>query len=281
MKKWMIWLLLVVALVIIGLFFLNRPKEAMYDRMKVVQQDLTTYYSFSGNVEAKDKQSLVSTSMFQVNEVLVEEGQYVEKGDIILTTSQGMKFEASIAGEVATIYVTEGQLITTGAPLVDITDYQHLQVKVKVDEYNISPIEIGKEVTIHVNALNQDVLGKISHMTKEAQISNGIAYFIATIDIEEIDNVYVGMSSEVKLINKSVADAIVLPIEAIQFNSDNVPYVYYEDNRGEVMSKEVSVGVSDGVYVQILSGIDLDEEILIPKVMEYKTPFDMLKHSNK
>lgn len=36
MKKWMIWLLLVVALVIIGLFFLNRPKEAMYDRMKVV-----------------------------------------------------------------------------------------------------------------------------------------------------------------------------------------------------------------------------------------------------
>lgn len=281
MKKWMIWLLLVVTLVIIGLFFLNRPKEAMYDRMKVVQQDLTTYYSFSGNVEAKDKQSLVSTSMFQVNEVLVEEGQYVEKGDIILTTSQGMKFEASIAGEVATIYVTEGQLITTGAPLVDITDYQHLQVKVKVDEYNISPIEIGKEVTIHVNALNQDVLGKISHMTKEAQISNGIAYFIATIDIEEIDNVYVGMSSEVKLINKSVADAIVLPIEAIQFNSDNVPYVYYEDNRGEVMSKEVSVGVSDGVYVQILSGIDLDEEILIPKVMEYKTPFDMLKHSNK
>lgn len=219
--------------------------------------------------------------MFQVNEVLVEEGQYVEKGDIILTTSQGMKFEASIAGEVATIYVTEGQLITTGAPLVDITDYQHLQVKVKVDEYNISPIEIGKEVTIHVNALNQDVLGKISHMTKEAQISNGIAYFIATIDIEQIDNVYVGMSSEVKLVNKSVADAIVLPIEAIQFNSDNVPYVYYEDNRGEVMSKEVSVGVSDGVYVQILSGIDLDEEILIPKVMEYKTPFDMLKHSNK
>lgn len=281
MKKWMIWLLLVVTLVIIGLFFLNRPKEAMYDRMKVVQQDLTTYYSFSGNVEAKDKQSLVSTSMFQVNEVLVEEGQYVEKGDIILTTSQGMKFEASIAGEVATIYVTEGQLITAGAPLVDITDYQHLQVKVKVDEYNISPIEIGKEVTIHVNALNQDVLGKISHMTKEAQISNGIAYFIATIDIEEIDNVYVGMSSEVKLINKSVADAIVLPIEAIQFNSDNVPYVYYEDNRGEVMSKKVSVGVSDGVYVQILSGIDLDEEILIPKVMEYKTPFDMLKHSNK
>lgn len=281
MKKWMIWLLLVVALVIIGLFFLNRPKEAMYDRMKVVQQDLTTYYSFSGNVEAKDKQSLVSTSMFQVNEVLVEEGQYVEKGDIILTTSQGMKFEASIAGEVATIYVTEGQLITTGAPLVDITDYQHLQVKVKVDEYNISPIEIGKEVTIHVNALNQDVLGKISHMTKEAQISNGIAYFIATIDIEQIDNVYVGMSSEVKLVNKSVADAIVLPIEAIQFNSDNVPYVYYEDNRGEVMSKKVSVGVSDGVYVQILSGIDLDEEILIPKVMEYKTPFDMLKHSNK
>lgn len=281
MKKWMIWLLLVVTLVIIGLFFLNRPKEAMYDRMKVVQQDLTTYYSFSGNVEAKDKQSLVSTSMFQVNEVLVEEGQYVEKGDILLTTSQGMKFEASIAGEVATIYVTEGQLITTGAPLVDITDYQHLQVKVKVDEYNISPIEIGKEVTIHVNALNQDVLGKISHMTKEAQISNGIAYFIATIDIEQIDNVYVGMSSEVKLVNKSVADAIVLPIEAIQFNSDNVPYVYYEDNRGEVMSKEVSVGVSDGVYVQILSGIDLDEEILIPKVMEYKTPFDMLKHSNK
>ena len=206
MKKWIICFLVGFSLVLIGLLFLNRPKEAIYDRIQAAQQDLTTYYSFSGNIEPKNKQLLVSNSMFQVDNILVEEGQEVEKGEVLLKTSQGMNLEASVSGEVGTIYVTEGELITAGVPLIDVIDYQNLQVKVKVDEYNIVPVEIGKEVTIHINALNQEFLGKISHVTKEAQISNGIAYFMATIDIKESENIYVGMSSEVKLINESVED---------------------------------------------------------------------------
>lgn len=281
MKKWIGWLLVLVVILVLGGFLLSHPKDVLYDHVQATTQDLTTYYSFSGNVEAKDAQSLISTTMFQVNEILVEEGQWVEKGEVLLTTSQGMKLEASVSGEVSTIYVREGDLVTSGTPLVDVTDYEHLQIKVKVDEYNIIPVSVGKEVSVHVNALNQDYSGSISHVTKEAQISSGIAYFIATVDIEENANLYIGMSSEVKLVNESVTDAIVLPMDAIQFKSDETPYVYYQNENDEVISKDITVGISDGVYVQVLSGVNQGEDILVPKAIEIKTPFEMMKHSNK
>lgn len=279
MKKWIVWLLILIVILLLGGLFFNRPKDVLYDRVQAVEQDLTTYYSFSGNIEAKEKQSLTATAMLQVNEVLVEEGDWVEQGDVLLTTSQGMKVEAGIPGEVANVYVKNGDLVANGTPLIDLTDYSHLQIKVKVDEYNIIPVVVDKEVSVHLNALNQEVSGRISHVSKEAQLTNGIAYFIATIDIEENASLYIGMSAEVKLVNEQVADAVVLPIEAIQFKSDETPYVYYQDEAGEVLSKEIRVGISDGVNVQILSDISVGEEILIPKALEIKTPFEMMKYS--
>ena len=89
------------------------------------------------------------------------------------------------------------------------------------------------------------------------------------------------MSSEVKLVNESVTDAIVLPMDAIQFKSDETPYVYYQNENDEVISKDITVGISDGVYVQVLSGVNQGEDILVPKAIEIKTPFEMMKHSNK
>ncbi|MFQ7058831.1 MAG: hypothetical protein ACLRQX_09650 [Turicibacter sanguinis] len=48
-----------------------------------------------------------------------------------------------------------------------------------------------------------------------------------------------------------------------------------------MISKDITVGISDGVYVQVLSGVNQGEDILVPKAIEIKTPFEMMKHSNK
>ena len=44
--------------------------------------------------------------------------------------------------------MSEGDVVTAGTIAVDITDHSNLQVKVKVDEYDIKSVEVGKEAKV-------------------------------------------------------------------------------------------------------------------------------------
>lgn len=279
-KKWMIWTIIGILVLIFIIFVSSQKKEDVnYDATTAVVEEMTTYYSFSGSIEAKNKESIVLTSMTQIDTINVSEGDKVNKDDILFTTIQGNQFKTSINGEVANVYVSEGDVVTAGTIAVDITDYSNLQVKVKVDEYDIKSVEVGKEAKVIINALDKEVLGTVSHVSKEAQSLNGVSYFMTTIDLKEDSELRVGMSTEVKIINDSVKDAIVIPMEAIQFDYQNLPYVYCHNNQGEVVTKAVEVGMTDGIMVEILSGIEAGEEVLIPKTFGFTTPFEMMQQS--
>ena len=276
----MIWTIIGILVLIFIIFVSSQKKEDVnYDATTAVVEEMTTYYSFSGSIEAKNKESIVLTSMTQIDTINVSEGDKVNKDDILFTTIQGNQFRTSINGEVANVYVSEGDVVTAGTIAVDITDYSNLQVKVKVDEYDIKSVEVGKEAKVIINALDKEVLGTVSHVSKEAQSLNGVSYFMTTIDLKEDSELRVGMSTEVKIINDSVKDAVVIPMDAIQFDYQNLPYVYYYNNQGEVVTKAVEVGMTDGIMVEIVSGIKAGEEVLIPKTFGFTTPFEMMQQS--
>lgn len=278
-RKWLGWIIAGLVFIIVIVLSSQKEESINYDSITAMVEDVTTYYSFSGNIEAKNKESVVLTAMNQIDTIEVSEGDQVKKDEVLFTTLQGSEVKASIDGEVANIYVTEGDVVTAGTIIMDLTDYSNLQVKVKVDEYDVKSVEVGKEAIVTINALDKEVKGTVSHLSKEAQSLNGVSYFVATIDLNEDSELRVGMSTEVKMVNESVTDVIVIPMIALQFDYTNLPYVYYRNNQGEVMTKTVELGITDGTLVEVISGLEEGEEILIPKTIEFMTPFDMMQQS--
>lgn len=278
-RKWLGWIIAGLVFIIVIVLSSQKEESINYDSITAMVEDVTTYYSFSGNIEAKNKESVVLTAMNQIDTIEVSEGDQVKKDEVLFTTLQGSEVKASIDGEVANIYVTEGDVVTAGTIIMDLTDYSNLQVKVKVDEYDVKSVEVGKEAIVTINALDKEVKGTVSHLSKEAQSLNGVSYFVAIIDLNEDSELRVGMSTEVKMVNESVTDVIVIPMSALQFDYTNLPYVYYRNNQGEVMTKTVELGITDGTLVEVISGLEEGEEILIPKTIEFMTPFDMMQQS--
>lgn len=278
-RKWLGWIIAGLVFIIVIVLSSQKEESINYDSITAMVEDVTTYYSFSGNIEARNKESVVLTAMNQIDTIEVSEGDQVKKDEVLFTTLQGSEVKASIDGEVANIYVTEGDVVTAGTIIMDLTDYSNLQVKVKVDEYDVKSVEVGKEAIVTINALDKEVKGTVSHLSKEAQSLNGVSYFVATIDLNEDSELRVGMSTEVKMVNESVTDVIVIPMSALQFDYTNLPYVYYRNNQGEVMTKTVELGITDGTLVEVISGLEEGEEILIPKTIEFMTPFDMMQQS--
>ena len=60
------------------------------------------------------------------------EGDAVHKDDILMETTAGEQIKAEIDGEVTKLYVEEGSPVTAGSQLIDLVNYDHLQVTVKV-----------------------------------------------------------------------------------------------------------------------------------------------------
>ena len=155
--KWITLCIITIAVVGIATALLMRPATTSYESVVANTGDVTTYYSFSGNIETKNRQSVVSEKVMQVSEIKVKEGDAVNVGDVLIKTSTGDELKSKIIGEVANIAVEENAQIMAGTKLLDIVDYNNLEVSIKVDEYDISALAKGKEATINIGAINKAI----------------------------------------------------------------------------------------------------------------------------
>lgn len=251
--------------VLLALFAILRPKGAQYDEETAKTGNITTYYSFSGTIESKNHQNLMSDKTMQIKEIKVKEGDKVKKDDVLLVTTRDEEIKSDIDGEVSTLYVEQDQSVMAGAKLLDIVDYDNLKISVKVDEYDLPSIAVDKDVTVHINALDKDITGKIASISKEASVTNGVSYFTADIDLAQDSSLRVGMSTEAKLVNQSVQNAVTISMKSVQFDSANKPYVILKDEKGKPAKQEIETGINDGTTVEIKSGLKTGDTVLIPK----------------
>lgn len=245
---------------------LMRRAPISYESADAKIQDITTYYSFSGNVETKNRQTVMSQKVMQVSQIKVKEGDTVKDGDVLIKTTTGDEIKSKISGEVANIAVEENAQAMAGTKLLEIIDYNNLEVNVKIDEYDITALEKGKEATVKIDAINKEIKGTISSMSKEGQITNGVTYFTSTIDLEKDNSLKIGMSAEVKLVSNKAAGVVTLPMIAIQFDDNNKPYVLKKGGKGAAIKNEITTGINDGTSVEVKSGVLNGETVLYTKV---------------
>lgn len=184
---------------------------------------------------------------------------------------------ADIDGTVSKVYAKEGSMAGAGQPVAEIMSSGSFEIKMKVDEYDVSSVTEGKEVTVYVNALDREIKGTITDVSESAVVANGISFFTATVAIDEKDsNIKAGMSAEVKLLNHSVEKAITIPISALQFDEENKPYVFYKENGRDIVPHYVTVGINNGSLVEITDGLKSGETIYVPQTLMFN-PMDMME----
>jgi HlyD family secretion protein len=265
-KKWIVVSIIVIILIGVVGRVIMRPARTSYESVDSKIGNITTYYSFSGNVETKNRQTIMSEKVMQIYEIEVKEADTVNEDDVLIKTTAGDEIKSKINGQVANVGVSVNAQVMAGAKLLEIVDYNNLKVNVKVDEYDISALKEGREATVKISAINKEIKGAISSISKEGQIMNGVTYFNATIDLEKDDDIKIGMSAEVKLISNEATNIVILPMTAIQFDDNNKPYVLKKDEKGAAVKTEITTGINDGTMVEVKNGILNGETILYTKV---------------
>ena len=268
-RKWikrLILLLLIAIAVVVGVSAQKGTKTASYTEVSAQKGDLTTYYNFDGLVYAAREQALISNASGTVKTVYVVQNQKVEKGDQIYRLAGRGVVKADIDGEVTGLYIAEDDYITAGSVVVKITDMDRLEARLEVDEYDVHAMTPGTPASIQVLASGASFDGTVSKLDKNGTTVGDLSYYTATVPMNSMEGVYPGMQISAKALRGHTEDAVLLHMSAIQFDEYNQPYVEVGSAQ-DPQRVDIVIGISDGVYCEILSGVAAGDTVLVPSGM--------------
>lgn len=169
---------------------------------------------------------------------------------------------APCSGTITALRIEEGDTVTPQTTIATISNLDSMEISIKVDEYSILNTDVGGSVIVYVDSANQTYNGVLTWVADTATIEDGVSYFDATVSFIANENVRSGMSVETRLVNVNELDVLSVGVDAVQYHNDNTAYLLVKNSRGEVDERDVTVGASDGTYVQIVEGVSEGETVL-------------------
>ena len=235
----------------------------VYAQYTVEVGDIETSMSLSGAIELVESESFSASERTTVQEVYVEADQEVSAGDELLRLNNGETFTATIDGTVTTLNVARGDAVWPQMALVTVADLSDLRVATSVDEYDVRTVEAGQQCSVTVVSLGLTFETEIDHVDRVSASSGAVANYTVTADIDAPENVLPGMQATVTIPRESVSGVNMLPMAALTFDEDGAPCVLVDDGAGGYAQVAVETGLSDGMYVEITSGVAAGDTVYV------------------
>jgi HlyD family secretion protein len=174
---------------------------------------------------------------------------------------------APAAGTVLTRSVNPGDPIVPltsyqpGTEMATIADMSDLIFKGTVDEIDVGKMHVDLPARIKVGALPTDVVtGHVSRIAPQAQQKEGATLFDVEIELEKNTKITLraGYSANADVIVREKKDVLVLPERLVAFEDGGkktMVEIPNADPKGEPKKVEIKTGVSDGLNVEIVSGL--------------------------
>ena len=256
-------LVLVGAVGYIGYTKLKQEYTVTYQSYNATTGSISNSLSFSGTLQAVNSQLYTSDAAAKIRTVYVKKGDAVHEGDDLVRLSNGTTIEADFDGTVNQLYVAEGDEVASGASLIQVVDFSHQKVSIRVDEYDISDVREGDAIVVTTTATEKKFDSVIDDINYISSSTGSVAYYTATAYVETDGSVYPGMQVTVSIPQEEASDVVILKEDAISFDATNQAFVYTQNADGTLEQTYVTTGVSNGNYVEITSGLQAGDTVYV------------------
>ena len=200
--------------------------------------------------------------------------QIIRKGSIGGSAAANTNIRATVSGTILEIPVKEGDQViqannfNDGTSIATIADLTKMIFEGKVDEGEVGKLAVGTPLKITLGALEGIELdAKLKFIAPKGIEETGAVQFKIEGDVEVSDDVFIraGYSANASIVLEKKEDVLVIPEALLQFDkTTNKPYVELAigaeaDQKFE--RKDIEIGISDGVNVEILSGLTEEDKV--------------------
>ncbi len=177
---------------------------------------------------------------------------------------------APVTGMILERKVNEGDPVVpltsyqAGTELMMMADMENLIFMGTVDEIDVGKLYEGMPASITIGALpNASIQGKIKTIAPKAKVENNATLFDVEITVNPEDTIVLraGYSANANLIIERKDSVLMIPERLVTFSGDTAK-VEVEEAIGKVADKQVELGISDGINIEVVSGLELDEKVV-------------------
>jgi HlyD family secretion protein len=199
--------------------------------------------------------------------------QIIKRGSISGGGSANTNIVAQISGTILQIPVREGDQViqsnnfNAGTTIATIADMRQMIFEGKVDESEVGKLEEGKTIKVILGAINEkEFPAKLTFVAPKGIEENGAVQFVikADVSVESSNKIRAGYSANAEIEVASKDSVMVIKEALLQFNRiTEKPFVEILNDNGDFVIKNVEIGISDGINVEITEGLEISDKIKV------------------
>jgi len=154
-----------------------------------------------------------------------------------------------------------GETAAAGAPLITVMETNTLLAKAHIAQAQAQRLNIGSDAEVHAPGMDSAIPAKVS------MISPALDAGSTTVEVWlKIDNhsgkLKVGTPVKVSITGRTAENAMKVPVSAVLTGEDGSKSVMVIDAAGKAQQKKVTLGISDGDDIEVLSGLNATDQVI-------------------
>ena len=237
-----------------------KRNKNLFDKGIISKQDFD-------NVQLRYNQSKLDVSNS------VSDLQIIRLGSKGGAASANTNIRATVPGTVLEIPVEEGfQVIASnsfnaGTTIATIADLNKMIFEGKVDEAEVGKLIVGMPLEVNLGAIeDQSLEAKLKFIAPKGNEEQGAVQFKIEADLFLNDSIFVraGYSANASLIIERKDNVMAIEESLLQFDRETEkPYVEIQIGDQKFERRDIEIGLSDGVNVEVISGLTEEDQIKV------------------
>lgn len=222
--------------------------------------------------ELKFKSAELEMKAAEDNLQIIKEG--VSKS---METASNTIVKSTIKGMVLDVPIKEGSSViesntfNEGTTIAVVANMGEMIFEGKVDESEVGKIELGMPLVLTVGAIeNETFNANLEYIAPKGVAENGAIQFLIRASVGSQKNkafLRAAYSASADIILAKKEKVMAIPESVMQFEKDK-PYVEVEKSPGVFEKKFIKTGISDGIYIEVIEGLNKTDKIKSPQMAE-------------
>ena len=183
--------------------------------------------------------------------------------DTAKTNLENVSLVAPIDGIVSAVNFKKGDFAAGESTAVTIVNPDRLQIKVSIAEVDMPKIKVGNTAQVALDALTgKTYAAKAISVSPVGSVTSGVVNFSVTFEVTNPDSaIKPGMTANLTIIVDQRDNALLVPVRAI--STKGTQKVVSVQQNGQTTQKVVTVGLSNDSLVEITSGLQEGEIVIV------------------
>ncbi|MFC6464294.1 HlyD family efflux transporter periplasmic adaptor subunit [Marinilactibacillus sp. GCM10026970] len=268
-KKWLGAIVLVAVIGFIGFSIWNSSQDEQAPTVRtaeVVEDSVKEVVVSNGTIVPSETQEVLGQGI--VSELNVAVGDAVEEDDTLLTYLDGTAYTANFNGTITEVNVSEEEPdnnVQQGQASIVLADLNNLEVMIQLSRSDANLVEVDQPVLLTYS--NEDYQGTVSRIDpvatqEQSQVGSTTSLGAVITFDDQPEGLIAGFEIDADITVASADQALIVPIEALNYDENNQPFVYTVVDQ-TAQRVEIETGIQSNTTIEVTNGLSEGDQVIL------------------